>query len=66
MAIERADQRYCPAGIHEIAEEAGKSPRFRINHQNRVHRETCDSKDPSQNINWVVPRGGEGPNYPNM
>jgi ferredoxin-like protein FixX len=42
------------------------TPRFQINHQNCVHCKTCDIKDPAQNINWVVPQGGEGPNYPNM
>ena len=47
-------------------EEDGKAPRFQINHQNCVHCKTCDIKDPSQNITWVVPQGGEGPNYPNM
>ena len=58
--------RYCPAGVYEFVEEAGKAPRFVINFQNCVHCKTCDIKDPSQNINWTTPQGGDGPNYPNM
>jgi electron-transferring-flavoprotein dehydrogenase len=57
--------RYCPAGVYEWVEERS-SPRFVINAQNCVHCKTCDIKDPNQNITWVPPEGGGGPNYPNM
>ncbi|MGR3484192.1 MAG: 4Fe-4S dicluster domain-containing protein [Paracoccaceae bacterium] len=57
--------RYCPAGVYEFVEDAGET-KFRINFQNCVHCKTCDIKDPSQNIVWTVPQGGDGPNYPNM
>ena len=57
--------RYCPAGVYEWVEESG-SPRFVINAQNCVHCKTCDIKDPNENITWVPPEGGGGPNYSNM
>ena len=57
--------RYCPAGVYEVL-EGPEGPKLQINFQNCVHCKTCDIKDPSQNINWTTPQGGDGPNYPNM
>jgi electron-transferring-flavoprotein dehydrogenase len=57
---------YCPAGVYEFVDGESGEPRLQINAQNCVHCKTCDIKDPTQNINWVTPEGGGGPNYPNM
>ncbi len=58
------ETRYCPAGVYEIMDAEAGAPRLQINAQNCVHCKTCDIKDPSQNIDWAVPEGGGGPNYP--
>ena len=59
------ETRYCPAGVYEYI-ELDNVQRLQINAQNCVHCKTCDIKDPEQNIEWVAPEGGDGPNYPNM
>ena len=60
------EARYCPAGVYEFVETDGSGLQLQINSQNCVHCKTCDIKDPTQNITWVTPEGGGGPNYPNM
>ena len=63
LALRRAEARYCPAGVYEFVKNDDGSERLQINAQNCVHCKTCDIKDPTQNIVWVTPEGGGGPNY---
>ena len=60
------ESRYCPAGVYEFVKDGGGTERLQVNAQNCVHCKTCDIKDPTQNIVWVTPQGGGGPNYPDM
>jgi len=67
LTVAGPSARYCPAGVYEFVEdEKTGETRFQINFQNCVHCKTCDIKDPTQNIVWTTPQGGDGPNYPNM